>query len=172
MGRMARLAMLEVVPSPPNKPTVPVSIAFLTTGLFPLTVTGGESARDGSLAGHVGIGRLGRQRRHRARGGLGLGLLLNGGHRGGCIALRREGVGAHTVERAGLGWRQSRCRRSSGKRGRFLAWEGGTKTQLQLRLGGTEERLVDLGVLGVQGDVSTGAVGVAFEDDGLVGWDL
>ena len=40
----------------------------------------------------------------------------------------------------------------------LLAWNGGTQTQLELCFGGAEERLVDLGLVGVEGDVGTGAV--------------
>lgn len=40
----------------------------------------------------------------------------------------------------------------------LLAWDGGTQTQLELRFGSAEERLVDLRLVGVEGDVGAGAV--------------
>lgn len=53
-----------------------------------------------------------------------------------------------------------------------LARNGGPQTQLELCLGGAEERLVDGGRVRVEGDVRGGGVGVALKDDLLVITDL
>ena len=54
----------------------------------------------------------------------------------------------------------------------LLARDGGAQTQLELRFGGAEERLVDLRLVGVEGDIGAGAVRVALEDDVLARGDL
>jgi hypothetical protein len=43
-----------------------------------------------------------------------------------------------------------------GRRHRLFARNGGPQTQLELRLCGAEERLVDLGLVGVQDDIRCG----------------
>lgn len=50
----------------------------------------------------------------------------------------------------------------------MLVHDSRAQAELQLGLGCTEEGLVDLGVLGIEGDVSAGAVGETLEDDFLV----
>ena len=55
---------------------------------------------------------------------------------------------------------------------KLLAGNCGLQTKLQFRFGGTEERLVDLGLVRVQGDVGADAIGVALEDDLILGADL
>jgi hypothetical protein len=89
-----------------------------------------------------------------------------------CNDLGREGIGAHAVERACLGvedWLLSKRRRS---RFELLAGNGGLETELQFRFGGTKECLVDLGLVGVEGNVGAGAIGIALEDNVIFGADL
>jgi hypothetical protein len=81
--------------------------------------------------------------------------------------LGRESVCAHAVERAGL-----RIEDGLLSRLKLLAGNGGLQTKLQFRFGGTEERLIDLRLIGVQGDVGADAIGVALEDDLILGADL
>ena len=77
--------------------------------------------------------------------------------RDGRDALASEGVGAHVVN-SGLVvlehmvWHRWRY----GRRYRLFARNGGPQTQLELRLCGAEERLVDLGLVGVQDDIRCG----------------
>ena len=98
--------------------------------------------------------------------------------RDGCKALRSQGIGAQSVERGqergeSIGKSLiSGCERSSGRWLHVLARDGGPQTKLQLGLCGSEERLVDLGLVGVQGDVGGSRVGVALEHDLVVGLDL
>ena len=54
----------------------------------------------------------------------------------------------------------------------LLAWNGGTQTQLELCFGGAEERLVNLGFVGVEDDIRGGGVGVALEYDLLASFKL
>lgn len=49
--------------------------------------------------------------------------------------------------------------------------DGGLQAELEFRLGGTHERLEDLRVVGVEGDVAAGGVGEALEDDRLLWFD-
>jgi len=65
-----------------------------------------------------------------------------------------------------------RGRRSSESKLALLAWDRCAQTQLELRLGSAEERLVDLRLVGVEGNVGAGAVRVALEDDVLARRDL
>ena len=49
---------------------------------------------------------------------------------------------------------------------------GSAQTQLELCLCSTEQSLVDVGVVRIEGYVGTGGVREAFEDDGLALWDI
>jgi len=53
-----------------------------------------------------------------------------------------------------------------------LAGDGSSQTKLELRFGGTEKCLVDLGFCRVEGDVGTGGIGIALEDDVLMNRNL
>jgi len=46
-----------------------------------------------------------------------------------------------------------------------LARNGGPQAEFQFSFGSAKEGLVDLRLVGIQGDVGAGAVGVALEDD-------
>lgn len=85
---------------------------------------------------------------------------------------RRESVCAHAVNRAGLRVEDSLMSRRRKSRLKFLAGNSGLQTKLQLRFGGAKECLVDLWLVGVQGDVGAGAVGVTLEDDIVFGTNL
>lgn len=119
-----------------------------------LTLTSNEGLRYGSLA--VRIYR--RWWRYRAGAVAGLGVWRAGNDwRDGSAALRSESVGAHRVN-SGLVvsdhvvWRWCRGGRSHG----LFAGDGGPQTQLELRLRGAEERLVDLGLVRIKGDIRGG----------------
>lgn len=60
------------------------------------------------------------------------------------------------------------CRRRCGRRHRLLARNGDPQTKLEFGLCSAEERLVDLGLVGVQGDVRSSRVGVALKENILV----
>lgn len=84
-----------------------------------------------------------------------------------------QGSGAQAVERrvaghdlVGRNWR-SRTREL-----RLLSRNGGLETKLELCFGSAEECLVDLGLVRVEDDVRSRRVGVALEDDMLIGLDL
>ena len=116
-----------------------------------LTLTSGEGLRYGSLA----VSIYGRWWRYRAGALGGLDFWRAGNdRRDGSAALRNESLGAHRVG-SGLVvsddvvWRWCRCGRSHG----LFAGDCGPQTQLELRLCGAEERLVDLGLVRVKGDI-------------------
>lgn len=55
---------------------------------------------------------------------------------------------------------------------RLLSRNSGPQTELELCLCGTEEGLVDLGLIGVERDVRTSRIGVTLEYDQLIVLDL
>ena len=140
-----------------------------------LTLTGGEGSWHGSPS--LSVRLLGRRN---GADGLDLGYRRaciwradnDGGD--GCMALRRQGVGAQAVERGeragqvlvGGCW-QSRSRELG-----LLSRDGGPQTKLELCLCGAEECLVHLGLVCVEGDVGCSRIRVALEHDMLVGLDL
>jgi hypothetical protein len=77
------------------------------------------------------------------------------------------------VNRRRIAWKhRRRHRRRCGCRYGFFARDSGPQTQLELRFGGAEERLVDLGLVGIQDDIRGGRVGVALKHDLLAGFEL
>ena len=83
-------------------------------------------------------------------------------------------LGRRRNDRSGPQWQRNGCgrlvrglwhRRSRRSLLVAIGHDRSPQTELELRLGGTEQGLVDLGVLGVEGDVSAGAVGETLEDD-------
>jgi len=65
-----------------------------------------------------------------------------------------------------------RHRRGCGRRYGLFTRNGSSQTQLEFRLCGPEERLVNLGFVGVEDDIRGGGVGVALEDDLLASLKL
>jgi hypothetical protein len=54
----------------------------------------------------------------------------------------------------------------------LLSRNGGSQAELQLSLRRAEQRLVDLRLVGVEGDVGGRRIGVAFKYQLVVGFDL
>ena len=65
-----------------------------------------------------------------------------------------------------------RHRRGCGRRYGLFTRNGSSQTQLEFRLCGAEERLVNLGFVGVEDDIRGGGVGVALEYDLLASFKL
>jgi hypothetical protein len=75
-------------------------------------------------------------------------------------------------ERAGRGLERGRIDRDQRWHLSLVAGDGGFQAELQLGLCSPEQRLVDLRLVGVEGDVGSSRVGVALKDDLLIGGDL
>lgn len=119
-----------------------------------LTLTSGEGLRYGSLA--VSIYCRWWRYRAGALGGLDFWGAGNDGRDGSAAhwseSLGADGVGSGLVVSDHMVWRGCRCGRSHG----LFSGDGGPQTQLELRLCGAEERLVDLGLVRVKGDIRRG----------------
>jgi hypothetical protein len=146
-----------------------MSAVALVWSLRSLTLTSGEGAWQRSLTLSVhrlwwrywahGL-RFGRRRARDDR-------------RHGCDGLGPQRLRAEPVESRNIGGHGLNGGCGSGCGSLFLlSRNGGSQAELQLSLRRAEQRLVDLRLIGVEGDVGGRRVGVAFKHQLVVGFDL